>query len=139
MLLLVILLPTQKRKFRRPLNKTKPFRKIRFYLKHGLWDTVYMAVIYVMRSKLSQKRTSTIITNVCVVLYSLFLFMLKIYAFVGVFIAITALKGNKEFPNLHFEYLQLFFFFINHFVPIDLPLFDYVSNNSTLWTQIIVF
>ena len=59
-----------------------------------------------MRSKLSQKRTFTIITNVSVVLYSLFLFMLKIYAFVGVFIAITALKGNKEIPNLHFEYLH---------------------------------
>ena len=56
-----------------------------------------MAVIYVMRSKLSQKRTSTIITNVCVVLYSLFLFMLKIYAFVGVFIAIT------RDSNLFFE------------------------------------
>ena len=86
-----------------------------------------------MRSKLSQKRTSTIITNVCVVLYSLFLFMLKIYAFVGVFIAITALKGNKEFPNLHFEYLQLFFFFINHFVPLDLPSLDYVANISILF------
>ena len=60
-----------------------------------------------MRSKLSKKEVLLLLPTVYT---TPFLFMLKIYAFVGVFIAITALKGNKEFPNLLFEYLFSFSF-----------------------------